>query len=75
MDAIMQGEWDVAWDAFSHIILPASLLGYFSMAYISRMTRNFMLNELGQEYVVAARERDDYNGHRIPLTVNAPART
>ena len=26
-----------------HIILPASLLGYFSMAYISRMTRSFML--------------------------------
>jgi peptide/nickel transport system permease protein len=56
-DAIMQGEWDVAWDAFRHIILPASLLGYFSMAYISRMTRNFMLNELGQEYVVAARAK------------------
>ena len=33
------------------------LLGYFSMAYISRMTRSFMLNELGQEYVVAAREK------------------
>jgi len=57
LDAIMQGEWDVAWDAFRHIILPASLLGYFSMAYISRMTRNFMLNELGQEYVVAARAK------------------
>ena len=28
----------------SHIILPAGLLGYFSMAYISRMTRSFMMN-------------------------------
>ena len=45
------------WDAFRHIILPASLLGYFSLAYISRMTRSFMLNELGQEYVVAARAK------------------
>ena len=44
-------------DIFSHIILPASLLGYFSMAYISRMTRSFMLNELGQEYIVAARAK------------------
>ena len=34
-----------------------ALLGYFSMAYISRMTRSFMLNELGQEYVVAARAK------------------
>ena len=42
---------------FRHIILPSCLLGYFSLAYISRMTRNFMLNELGQEYIVAARAR------------------
>ena len=41
----------------SHLILPASLLGYFSLAYISRMTRSFMLNELAQEYVVAARAK------------------
>jgi peptide/nickel transport system permease protein len=33
------------------------LLGYFSLAYISRMTRSFMLNELGQEYIVAARAK------------------
>jgi hypothetical protein len=38
-------------------VLPASLLGYFSLAYISRMTRSFMLNELAQEYVVAARAK------------------
>ena len=44
-------------NALSHLILPASLLGYFSMAYISRMTRSFMLNELAQEYVIAARAR------------------
>ena len=44
-------------DIFAHIILPASLLGYFSLAYISRMTRSFMLNELGQEYIVAARAK------------------
>lgn len=57
LDALLQGKWDVAWDVFRHIVLPASLLGYFSLAYISRMTRSFMLNELGQEYVVAARAK------------------
>src|SRR5687767_6830485 len=55
LDTAMQGQWDAFWDAVSHIILPACLLGYFSLAYISRMTRSFMLNELAQEYVVAAR--------------------
>jgi peptide/nickel transport system permease protein len=36
-------------------VLPAGVLGYYSMAYISRMTRSFMINELGQEYVTTAR--------------------
>lgn len=57
LDSALQGEWDVFADVFRHIILPASLLGYFSLAYISRMTRSFMLNELGQEYIVAVRAK------------------
>lgn len=57
LDAAMQGQWEVMWDLFRHIALPGGLLGYFSLAYISRMTRSFMLNELSQEYVVAARAK------------------
>ncbi|MGF9692326.1 ABC transporter permease [Rhizobium sp. 0TCS1.26] len=57
IDALWQRQWDVLWDLFRHIILPAGLLGYFSLAYISRMTRSFMLNELSQEYIVAARAK------------------
>jgi peptide/nickel transport system permease protein len=57
VDAALGGEWDAFRNALSHLILPASLLGYFSLAYISRMTRSFMLNELSQEYVVAARAK------------------
>jgi peptide/nickel transport system permease protein len=55
LDSAMQGEWDAFKSAVSHIVLPASLLGYYSMAYISRMTRSFMLSELTQEYVTTAR--------------------
>ncbi|HEU6440902.1 MAG TPA: ABC transporter permease [Microvirga sp.] len=55
IDTAMQGQWDAFWNAVSHVLLPACLLGYFSLAYISRMTRSFMLNELAQEYVIAAR--------------------
>jgi len=57
LDAALAGEWEAMRNAFSHLALPAALLGYFSMAYISRMTRSFMLNELSQEYVVAARAK------------------
>ena len=55
VDSAMQGQWEAFRNAFSHIILPASLLGYNAMAYISRMTRSFMLTELAQEYVITAR--------------------
>jgi len=55
IDAVLMGEWDAFWDAVSHIILPASILGYYSLAYISRMTRSFMLEQLSQEYIVTAR--------------------
>ena len=57
LDAVMQRDWPAFRDIFAHIVLPASLLGYFSLAYISRMTRSFMLNELSQEYIVAARAK------------------
>ncbi len=55
IDTLLNGRPDMFANAFSHIILPAGLLAYISMAYISRMTRSFMMNELGQEYITTAR--------------------
>lgn len=55
IDAALDGNWEVLSNAFSHLILPAAILGYFSLAYIARMARSFMIDQLGQEYVVAAR--------------------
>lgn len=55
IDCILAREWDIFWNAFSHVIMPASLLGYYSTAYLSRMTRSFMLEQLRQEYILTAR--------------------
>jgi peptide/nickel transport system permease protein len=55
LDSALAGQWEVFRSAFGHVILPAAILGYFSLAYLSRMTRSFMLSELRQEYIVAAR--------------------
>ena len=55
IDAALDGEWEILANAFSHLILPASILGYYSLAYIARMTRSFMIDQLSQEYVTAAR--------------------
>ncbi|CAM3221618.1 ABC transporter permease [Paracoccus nototheniae] len=55
IDAMLAREWDVVWSALNHLILPASLLGYSSSAYITRMTRSFMLDQINQEYITTAR--------------------
>ncbi len=55
VDSLLDRNWDVFKDALSHIVLPASLLGYYSLAYISRMTRSFMLEQLSAEYITTAR--------------------
>ena len=55
IDSMIAGNFSVFKNAFSHIVLPASLLGYYSLAYISRMTRSFMLEQLSAEYVTTAR--------------------
>lgn len=55
VDSILDRNWTVLKDAFSHIVLPAFLLGYYSLAYISRMTRSFMLEQMSAEYITTAR--------------------
>jgi peptide/nickel transport system permease protein len=57
IDAALAGEWEVLRNALSHIALPAAILGYYSVAYLSRMTRSFMLEQLSQEYIVTARAK------------------
>ena len=55
VDSLLASDWEVFDNAFSHIILPASLLGYYSLAYVCRMTRSLMLEQLNQEYLITAR--------------------
>ncbi len=55
IDSAMQREWEIFRNALSHIVLPASMLATFALAYIARMTRSFMLDQLSQEYVITAR--------------------
>ncbi len=55
VDSLIAGDLRAFRSAFSHIVLPAVILGFFSLAYIARMTRSFMLEQLGQEFIVTAR--------------------
>ena len=55
IDSAVQGEWEVFNNALSHLVLPAAMLATYALAYIARMTRSFMLDQLSQEYVITAR--------------------
>ncbi|MGY6634805.1 MAG: ABC transporter permease [Alkalilacustris sp.] len=57
IDSALMGRWDIFRDVASRLVLPVSILAYGAMAYIARMTRSFMLEQLRQEYIVAARAK------------------
>ncbi len=57
VDALLQGEWSIAWDAFHHLVLPALVLAAFNVSLISRYTRSAVLEVLHDDYVRAARAR------------------
>ena len=71
VDSLLAGDTEVFWNAVHHIILPACILAYSAMAYITRMTRSFTLEQLNQDYVIAARAKGASSmqivtGHLLP---------
>jgi len=57
LDSLLLGRFDVFWDGLGHLILPAFVLAYTTMALITRMMRSSMLEVLGQDYIKAARAK------------------
>lgn len=55
VDCLLAGDGAALRSALAHLLLPACVLGLHSMAYLSRMTRAFMLAQLQQEYITTAR--------------------
>ncbi len=51
IDGIITGEWDAAWDAFTHLILPAVALATIPLAIIVRITRASVLEVQNADYV------------------------
>ncbi|MEM1610911.1 MAG: ABC transporter permease [Sulfolobales archaeon] len=51
IDSLISGNFDAFRNAVAHLILPASVLGYLSSAYIARITRASILETLRQEHV------------------------
>jgi peptide/nickel transport system permease protein len=57
LDAVLHGQWALAWQAFRHLALPAIVLAIYTIAVLTRFTRASVLEILGQDYVRAARAK------------------
>lgn len=54
LDGILTREWDAAWDALKHLVLPAVALATIPFAVIFRITRASVLDVLDEDYVRTA---------------------
>jgi peptide/nickel transport system permease protein len=57
LDGIVTGNWNAAWDAIKHLILPAVALASIPLAIIARITRASVLDVQNEDYVRTARAK------------------
>ena len=57
LDGLMTREWDAAWDAVVHLVLPAIALGTIPLAIILRITRASVAEVMHEDYVRTAESK------------------
>jgi peptide/nickel transport system permease protein len=57
LDGIITRNWEAAWDAVKHLILPAIALGSIPLAIVARITRASVLDVQNEDYVRTARAK------------------
>ena len=57
VNGLLTLQFNLAFDAFRHLLLPAIALGTIPMAIIARMTRSSLLEVMGLDYVRTARAK------------------
>lgn len=57
LDGVLTREWDAAWDALAHLVLPSLALATIPLAVIVRITRASVLDVLNEDYVRTARAK------------------
>jgi peptide/nickel transport system permease protein len=70
IDALLNGRFDIFFNAIRHLILPALTLSYVNWALILRVTRSSMLGVIHQNYIVTAKAK----GLSNRLVINRHAR-
>lgn len=54
LDGLMTREWDAAWDAIVHLVLPGIALGTIPLAIIVRITRASVAEVIGEDFIRTA---------------------
>jgi peptide/nickel transport system permease protein len=57
IDALISGNWAAFLSAMHHLMLPAFILGSFTLALIMRITRASIIDELRNDYIRTARSK------------------
>jgi peptide/nickel transport system permease protein len=57
IDALLAGNVSLFWLALRHLMMPALVLAYGSLAVVTRMVRGGMLEVLNQDYIRTARAK------------------
>lgn len=57
VDALIARDWELFRLSLTHLILPATVLAYGSLAVVTRMVRGGMLEVLNQDYIRTARAK------------------
>jgi peptide/nickel transport system permease protein len=57
LDGILTREWDAAWDAVVHLVLPAMALATIPLAIIVRITRASVADVINEDYVRTAESK------------------
>jgi peptide/nickel transport system permease protein len=57
VDSLIEGNWQAFGNTLWHLILPAAVLGSYTMGIVTRMTRGSMLEVLAQDYIRTARAK------------------
>lgn len=57
IDSLIEGDWNALGNALWHLVLPAVVLGSYTLGIVTRMTRGSMLEVLAQDYIRTARAK------------------
>lgn len=57
LDGIISGNWQLVGESLYHLLLPALVLGFFTMGLIARQTRSNLLEVTSMDYIRTARAK------------------